>query len=749
MEQDNKTSRANDTDRRTGNSAAGVHADSLMEPTDPISKHFRVTKVQAEALRRLGLFCIQDLLFYFPSRYLDNGSIKSIAEAADGERVIFQGELSGLKKEMSWKSRIPLSRAKLRDTTGTAEITWLHQPYISKMLEEGKAITLAGTVTIKNGKKSILNPDILAGGGEVPGSLFSDTEYDVRELPVYPETRGLSAKWFYYVMQKIIAAGAHKKLADPLPQPILDAYHLPRLETALLWMHLPRKKSDAEAARKRFAFEEILLIEIERLIARAEYQSHGAYPLTAPVEPFLETLPFSLTQSQAHVLTEIIKDMSQKIPMTRLLEGDVGSGKTAIAAASAFMAISTPSPEKKHEYCQVAYMAPTEILANQHFESFCTLFAPFGKTIGLITSSGCKKFPAKSVSQKRADIGWTPVSRAQLLKWAKDGSIDILIGTHSLMQKSVVMRHFALAIIDEQHRFGAKQRKALIDKHEMAPHLLSMTATPIPRTLALTIFGDLDLSLLLDMPPGRKPVITKFISKTQRQEMYEAVRQELSHGRQAYVICPRIDEDEEKKSNKKNSGGVRSVNEEAKRLSQTEFKGYRIGTLHGKLKPTEKEDIMEKFLRHEIDVLVATSVVEVGVNVPNASAIIIEEAERFGAAQLHQLRGRVIRGIHQSYCYLLSDTTSEKSGKRLSALVETKNGFELAEADMLERGPGHFAGVKQSGVSDLAMEALKNIRLVEAAKKEARLILENNRSLSKYPEIKNRLARREKTIHFE
>lgn len=730
-----------------------------MNPRDEIKKHIRVTKAQTEALKRIGLLTIQDLLFYFPSRYADAGESRSIIDIAEGEKVILTGELANLKKEISWKSRIPMSTAKLRDTTGSIDIIWLHQPYIAKMLPEGEPITVTGTISSRNGKKMMLNPDILKTGTMSDGaSLFNTNQENVKELPVYPETRGLNAKWFYYAIEKIIASGAHKAIPDVLSAELLDRYHLPKLETALLWMHMPRKKDDAAAARKRFAFEEIFLIEIERLLARDAYQAHGAYPIKKDVQEFLDTLPFALTKSQEMVLGDIATDCQKNIPMTRLLEGDVGSGKTAIAAAIAYATVMTSSPEKKNEYLQALYMAPTEILANQHFESFCSMFKPFGKTIGLITSSGCKKFPAKSISMKRADIEWTPVSRTQLLKWAKDGTIDILIGTHSLMQKTVVMRHFALAIIDEQHRFGAKQRRALISKDGPAPHLLSMTATPIPRTLALTIFGDLDLSLLLDMPPGRKPVITKFITRSERDAMYTHAKEELQKGRQLYVICPRIDPGEDDGSgailkqpskNLKFGGGKRSVTEEAKRLQAKEFKGYRVGVLHGKLKPAEKEDIMEKYLRHEIDVLVATSVIEVGVNVPNASVIIIEEAERFGAAQLHQLRGRVIRGVHQSYCYLLSETESEKSGKRLTALVETKNGFELAEADMMERGPGHFAGVKQSGMSDLAMEALKNIRLVEAAKKEARLLLEDNKELTRNSLLKERLLLREKTIHFE
>jgi ATP-dependent DNA helicase RecG len=723
-----------------------------MEPNDEIKKITRIIKTQTEALKRIGLFTLKDLLFYFPNRYQDTGSCKSIIELNDGEKSIIQGKIDNIKKEVSFKSRIPMTKAKLSDTTGSIELIWLHQPYMTNIIKPGQTITLTGTINVKNGKKSIMNPDVIKGDIEIGNSLFNNTDIELSTIPVYPETRGLNSKWFYYTIQKIISAGIHKKIKDPLPEYILEKYHLPKLDSALLWMHIPRNDNDRIAALKRFAFEEILYIEIERLRARAEYQSNGAYSVNPEVKDFIKSLPFDLTNGQKNVLKDILDDCIKKIPMTRLLEGDVGSGKTAIAAAISYATINSTSPIKKNEGLQVLYMAPTEILANQHFESFTKMFTKYGKTIGLLTSSGCKKFPAKSVSTKRQDIEWTPVSRTQLLKWAKDGSIDILIGTHSLMNKSVVMRHFALAIIDEQHRFGSNQRRMLISKDGYAPHLLSMTATPIPRTLALTIFGDLDLSILDEMPLGRKPIITKFINRGGRPEMYEHLRQELKNGRQGYVICPRIDERDEKTnpiSGLKNTGGIRSVNEEAKILAKGELKNYRIGVLHGKMLPKDKEDIMDKFLRHEIDVLVATSVIEVGVNVPNASVIIIEEAERFGAAQLHQLRGRVIRGTHQSYCYLVSDSGSEKSGKRLTTLVETKNGFELAEADMMERGPGEFAGVKQSGISDIAMEALKNIRLVEAAKKEAKILLENDKDLLKYPAIEDRLSSRARAVHFE
>jgi ATP-dependent DNA helicase RecG len=619
------------------------------------------------------------------------------------------------------------------------------------MIEENQIITISGQ--INSNKKSILNPDILKNKNESQ-ILFKENSSDLL-FPIYSESKSVSSRFFYYFIQKCFTQGLHTKIKDPIPQSILDTYHLPKLETALVWIHAPKSMDDALAARKRFAFQEIFFIEIERIIARNKYRQNGAYSIDKSPTDFIENLDFKLTKNQESVLSDVLGDIKQNIPMTRLLEGDVGSGKTAIAGAAIYAAVNTHAPSSKNETLQVAYMAPTEILANQHFETFCNYFKNTHKTIGLITSSGCKKFPAKSVSMKRNDISWTNVSRAQLLKWAKDGSVDILIGTHSLMNKSVVMRHLALAVIDEQHRFGTKQRHALINKDGLAPHLLSMTATPIPRTLALTIFGDLDLSLLTEMPPGRKPIITKSGNEINRKDVYIHLKEELTKGRQAYVICPRINEsdDEDNLKNEqneiKNAPKKRAVVTEAKRLAEKELKGYRIGVLHGKLKPSEKEDIMDKFLRHEIDVLVATSVVEVGVNVPNASMIIIEEAERFGMAQLHQLRGRVIRGTHQSYCYLMSISTNEKSLNRLTKMVESKNGFELAEADMMERGPGHFAGVKQSGISDLAMEALKNIRLVEAAKKEAKKILDEDINLNNYETIKEYIEQKEKTIHFE
>ncbi|MFZ2769824.1 MAG: helicase-related protein, partial [Minisyncoccia bacterium] len=396
---------------------------------------------------------------------------------------------------------------------------------------------------------------------------------------------------------------------------------------------------------------------------------------------------------------------------------------------------------------QTAYMVPTEILAQQHFESFIKYFKHLPINIALITGTGCRKFPSKvNYGPAKDGVNWTNISRPQLLKWVANGEMAILIGTHALIQKSVKFKHLAFAIIDEQHRFGTAQRQKLLSKEGLVPHLLSMTATPIPRTLALTFYGDLDLSLLDQMPEGRKPIITEIVTKDRRENTYEKIREEMKMGRQLYVICPRIDEPDPEKET---AILVKSVKEEAKRLKKDIFPEYNIGILHSKMNPTEKEKIMLEFKDKKLDILVATSVVEVGVNVVNASLIIIEGAERFGLAQLHQLRGRVLRGTHQPYCFVFADSKTEKTIERLNALKTARNGFELAEFDLKQRGSGELYGGKQWGVSDLAMEAIKNIKMVEAASLEATKIIEEDYTLSKHKELKNYLETRSQKVHFE
>ncbi len=445
--------------------------------------------------------------------------------------------------------------------------------------------------------------------------------------------------------------------------------------------------------------------------------------------------------------------------MTRLLEGDVGSGKTAVAATVSYATITNrpidiaKGARQNFGTLQVAYMAPTEILAKQHFESFIQYFKHMGINVGLITGTGCYKFPSKS-----SPGNFTNISRSQLLKWVGNGEIPILVGTHALIQKSVKFKHLALAIIDEQHRFGVDQRSKITRKESYAaPHLLSMTATPIPRTLALTIYGDLDLTVIDQMPAGRRQVITEIILPAKRKDVYEELRARIKEGRQAYIICPRIDPPSpdgygragEPSDQQIAVANARSVNEEAKRLKRDVFPEFEIGVVHGKLTPKAKDEVMKDFADGKIDILVATTVIEVGVNVPNATSIIIEGAERFGLAQLHQLRGRVIRSNHQAYCYVFTDSKTEKTLDRLQALKTAKNGFELAELDLMQRGVGELNGRRQWGVSDIGMEAIKNIKMVEAARTEVLNILENDPELARHPLIAHKLASRPKPTHFE
>ncbi|MGC9605254.1 MAG: ATP-dependent DNA helicase RecG [Minisyncoccia bacterium] len=737
----------------------------------PLNERFRLTQAQRDALRRLGISDVRDLLYHFPVRYGDVAESRNINTLEKGDVAVVFGKVSGLKASKGWKSKVAMAEADVKDETGKIHCVWFNQPYLAKMTPEGASVRLEGRVSQRRGSGELYfsNPKIevvneLPSGA--PDSLFGEGEGAHNLYPVYPESRGISSAWLYHNIAKLFKGGILEELEDPLPGHILVKYHLPNVRTALVWIHAPKKKEDAEAARKRFAFEEIFIIQLSRQKARAEYRRNPAFviePSKRSVEEFVRRFPFKITAAQKRSIDAILGDFARDEAMTRLLEGDVGSGKTAVAAAAAFAAVTTrPSlvrPDgmrvlQKFGSLQVAYMCPTEILAAQHFESFIQYFSYLGIRIGLITSSGCRVFPSK-VNPK----GSTDISKNQLLSWVANGEIPILVGTHALIQKSVTWKHLAFVIIDEQHRFGTAQRARLLMKHleppkkkvspdlspSPVPHLLSMTATPIPRTLALTLYGDLDLTLLDEMPAGRKPVVTEIVYPTKRAEVYEKIRRELAAGRQAYVICPRIDEPDPAKEA---AIIAKSVKEEAKRLKKDVFPEFEIGVLHGKMKPDEKDAIMDGFRKGHIHILCSTSVVEVGMNVPNATVMVIEGAERFGLAQLHQFRGRVMRSSDQAYCYCFAETTSEKSVERLKALKTAKNGFELAEFDLTQRGAGELSGARQWGVSDIAMDALRNLRLVEAARTEAVRLITEDAELTRHPALK-RLIESETVAHFE
>jgi ATP-dependent DNA helicase RecG len=723
-----------------------------MHANDLITAHFRLIDAQKKALAKLGLVTLLDLLYHLPLRHMDAGKSSPIERASGGERVTIYGKIEKTGTKKSFHGHVPMGEATLRDSTGTIKLVWFNQAYMAKMVVPGDVVRASGTVAVRKGGTSLVNPEI-EKIAELPGdgspSLFEEggIDPDDRFMPVYPESKGITSRWIYHTIKKIIASGLLSTLSDPIAPDILTHYSLPSLSTALIWIHTPHEERHALSARKRFAFEEIFYIQLERQGARMRYEQNPTFLITpdqTKVDAFVRQLGFPLTDAQKKAVDTIFADFSSSRAMLRLLEGDVGSGKTAVAAATTYAAVTTRPQGQNYGALQVAYMCPTEILATQHFESFIKYFVGTGMNIGLITGSGCRKFPSKVDPS-----GWTDISRTQFLKWVASGELPIVIGTHALIQKSLSWKHLAYVIIDEQHRFGTKQRAMLVQKDARdgarAPHFLSMTATPIPRTLALTLYGDLDLTILDQMPSGRKPVITKIVPPGGRDAVYEHIRSEIKAGRQAYVICPRIDEPDPEKEQ---AIIAKSVNEEATRLQEKIFPEFQIDVLHSKMKPSEKDDVMELFAKGDTDILVATSVVEVGVNVPNATLIVIEGAERFGLAQLHQLRGRVLRGTHQAYCYLFSETKTQKTFDRLKALTEAKNGFELSEMDLALRGAGELGGGKQWGLSDLGMEAIKNLKMVEAARDEAKRILTLDLDLANSPLLKAKLDDRTRK-HFE
>ncbi|MBI2476478.1 MAG: ATP-dependent DNA helicase RecG [Candidatus Taylorbacteria bacterium] len=714
-----------------------------------LEEHFRLWPPQKAALKKLGIKTIADLLYHFPSRYGDTSEMKNVANLAQGETAVVFGKISGLKMSKGFRTKISMAEGLIEDGTGKIKAVWFNQPYLAKMTAEGALVRIEGKISErkKTGELYFSNPKIetvdkLPTG--VGDSLFGAAGEKHSLYPVYPESRGVTSNWIYHAVGKIFKSGILENFPDLIPKDILSKYNLPGVKTALVWIHAPQKTSDALAARKRFAFEEVFLIQLQKQRAKKEWQKNSSCSINHAeehIKKFTSRFSFPLTSAQERAIAAILADFKKNFAMSRLLEGDVGSGKTAVAATTAYAAVTTTPRNQNFGNLQVAYMCPTEILAAQHFESFIKYFSHLPVQIALITGSGCRKFPSKVNPD-----GWTDISRNQLLKWVANGEIPILIGTHALIQKSVKFKNLAYVIIDEQHRFGTAQRQKLVRKDHIAPHLLSMTATPIPRTLALTIYGDLDLTLLDEMPPGRKPIITEIVLPNGREAVYEKIRMELKAGRQTFVICPRIDEPDPTKAL---AVQAKSAKAETKRLKEKIFPELTVAVMHSKLKDGEKEKVMDRFRNGKIDILVSTSVVEVGVNVPNATVIVIEGAERFGLAQLHQLRGRVLRSTHQAYCYVFAETNSKAVVARLDALRRAKDGFELAEYDLKFRGAGELSGRQQWGVSDIAMEALQNLKMVEAARAEAGRLIAEDETLSRYPLLAESIKTRDGEVHFE
>ena len=705
-----------------------------MNLTTPIEHIAGIGPVFKKKLKKLGIKTIYDLVFHFPRRYEDFSNLIPISKVKINEVCTVQGRVIGIETSRSWKKRMYITEAIIEDKTGAIKVVWFNQPYLTRILKPDDKVFLSGKIVISKNGAHLSNPIY------EKGDLSLDPIHTGRLIPVYPETAGLSSRWIRYILKPLLTR-LGDNIEETLPQEILKKHKLMPIKQALWEVHFPSSLELSQKAQERFSFEELFYIELFVLRERNRLSQEKAVALPIKldkIQDFVKSLSFKLTDAQKKSCWQILKDLEMPKPMNRLLEGDVGSGKTVVAAMAALNTL-------KHNY-QTALMAPTEILSKQHFQEVARLLSDFKVNIGLLTGKQ-DQFRSKKLKNQVIEI-----SRAKLLEKTLKGEIDILIGTHALIQDKVKFGKLGLVILDEQHRFGVEHRARLSKQGGLIPHFLSMTATPIPRTLALTIYGDLDLSLIDELPKGRKKIITKIIKPKERNETYQCIKKEVKKGRQIFVICPRLEknDDNEKLSEAKLSWAkVKAVKDEYEKLSKHIFPDLKVGILHGKMTPKEKETIMRNFKNKKTDILVSTSVVEVGIDVPNASVMMIEGAERFGLAQLHQFRGRVGRGKHQSYCLLFSDSFSQKTYQRLRALIASEDGFALAEKDLEIRGPGDFSGTRQWGIPDLMMSSLKDISLVEKTRESAKEILIRDPQLKDFPQLRAKLSRFRQRIHLE
>jgi ATP-dependent DNA helicase RecG len=690
-------------------------------------------------LKTLKIKTLGDLVFYFPKYYQDYSSIQKITSVKINESICIKGKVLEIEEEKSWKKKMVVTKAIIQDETASIQAVWFNQPYIIKNLKKDDEVILAGKITINRNTVYLSSPTF--------EKISSKENIHLGKIAgVYAETKGITSRWIRFVLKPILDE-LKNRVPETLPEEVIKKHNLLSLRESLYQVHFPSSLEMAQRAQERFSFENIFMITLFGAKKKIENEKEIApiIPINkAVIERFFDDLPFELTKEQEKSGWQIIKDMTRGYPMNRLLQGDVGSGKTVVSIMATINTI-----KNKH---QVVLMAPTEILAKQHFKTFFNILKGYNINIGLLTGKEDKYYSKKLKSDT------IEISRTKLLEKTANGEIDVLIGTHALIasnpkkkttkkETKVLFNNLGLVIVDEQHRFGVKQRAGLCAKQkDKIPHLLSMTATPIPRSLALTIWGDLDLSTITEMPKGRKVIKTKIITELERQSAYKFVEQQIREGRQAFVICPRIEAVDEKKEA---AMEMKNVKEEYEKLSTKIFPKLRIEMLHGKMTPKEKEKIMRDFRLKKFDILVSTSVIEVGIDIPNASVIMIEGADRFGLAQLHQFRGRVGRGEHQSYCFLLTDSNASKTGQRLQAMIKYDNGFKLSEMDLKIRGPGDFFGVRQWGIPDFAMNALKDPRTIEKIKETADEIIENDPQLEKYPILKTRLDSFSERIHLE
>jgi ATP-dependent DNA helicase RecG len=650
----------------------------------------------AQVLSKLNIYTLGDLLFHLPRRYEDRRHFRKIAHARSGEAITVAGKLVTVDN-VKVRNNMTLTKAYLDDGSGVLELVWYNQPYMKDTLSKLRNSVIVAYGVVKESPYGLQMEtpewEDLPDGAD-PDSLLSVN----RIVPIYPLTEGIRQKRMRQILYNAVQ---YAHLApEILPHSVRERVGLPPIQQALQQIHFPDEENQIEPARRRLVFEEFFLMQLGVGMQRRQNQQERGIAMRIDEQrlnaQLQQLVPFELTNAQKRVIREIWSDMALPHPMNRLLQGDVGSGKTIVAAAAILAAVD-------NQY-QAAMMAPTEILAEQHYINLHRLFQPLGISVELLVGR---------LSNKQ---------RQQARERVASGRGMVAVGTHALIQEGVSFARLGLAIVDEQHRFGVLQRAALRDKGIM-PHLLVMSATPIPRTLTMTLYGELDVSILDEMPPGRKPVKTHWKTPEERLKVYAGVRKLIEEGRQAYVICPLIDESDKLQ--------VRAAEEMAEHLQKDVFPDLRVGLLHGRMKPTEKEAVMEQFRAGELDILVSTTVIEVGVDVPNAAVIVIEDADRFGLAQLHQLRGRVGRSEHQSFCILIANPKSEDGQRRMEIMARTTNGFIIAEEDLKIRGPGEIFGTKQSGMPSFRVaDLVKDMGLLEVARQEAFRVLEHDPDLS-------------------
>jgi len=680
---------------------------SQADLTAPITVLRGVSSALAAKFVHLGVETVHDLLYFFPRRHNDFAHIRPIAELVVGEEQTVIGTVWSAA-EANIGRRLKGTEALVGDDTGMMRIVWFNQPYLARQLRTNTQIVLAGKVTLFKGQKTLENPEYEPLESE-------DLIHTGRLVPVYHSTSGLAARTARRLAKEAID-GYADVVPELLPPDLLTRNRFLPVTTAIRQMHYPDSWDDLRAARRRLAFDELLLIQTGVLIRKREWQERGlAEPLPLPPEVrdgYVESLPFTLTAAQTKAMHQVLEDVARERPMSRLLQGDVGSGKTVVAAACLIAA-------KSNGY-QSVMMAPTEILAEQHYQTLCRILSSEVQP-GPIVALTVPYLPQPLRLAILTGSMSTP-EKQNVREAVAAGEVDILVGTHAVIQENVDFSRLGAAVVDEQHRFGVMQRAALRGKGRN-PHLLVMTATPIPRTLALTLYGDLDISVIDEMPLGRKPIETRWVAPEEREGAYEFLREQVRQERQAFIICPLIEESEVLVT--------RAATQEFKRLSGEVFPDLRLGLLHGRLGSHEKERVMRDFRDGRLDILVSTAVVEVGVDIPNATVMMVEGAERFGLAQLHQLRGRVGRSDVQSYCLLLSDSASAEARERLQLVENNQDGFALAEADLRLRGPGEFFGTRQSGLPDLKVAQLSDVPLIELARTEATRLLEGDPDLKR------------------